>query len=444
MGEQVDWEKVTQEGVNILREYIRIDTSNPPGNEMEAAQFLRRILENESISCDIFEPHPGRGNLLATLGGDGSRKPLILLNHMDVVPAERDKWEVDPFGGVVRDGYIYGRGTLDMKGMGIAQLMAFLVLKRNQIPLNRDIIFLALADEEMGGRHGARWMLDNLPQLKEAEYVLNEGGNIMVDEEESLQYYEISNAQKVVFQIKVRAKGPSGHGSMPQRDNANEKLVDALGRVVKWNPPFRIIPTVQEYFSNIAPVKWPHEMDRFRNLPKSLKDEVFAEEFTSNPIHNAMVRDTIALTIIRAGTKANIVPSEGEATLDCRLIPGSSKEDFLEEVRGLIRETGAEAEVKFETKPIPPSPLDTGLFRSIITVARRRDPNCIVAPALLPGATDSRLFREAGMVCYDFCPFRLSQSELLRIHGHNERLSRENLSFGIRLVYEIVEEVAGL
>lgn len=439
---QVDWGNVTQEGVNILREYIRIDTSNPPGNEMEAAQFLRRILENESISCDIFEPHPGRGNLLATLGGDGSRKPLILLNHMDVVPVERDKWEVDPFGGVVRDGYIYGRGALDNKGMGIAQLMTFLVLKRNQIPLSRDIIFLALADEEMGGRFGARWMLDNVPQLKGAEYVLNEGGGVIVDEEGNLQYYEISNVQKVVFRIKVRASGLSGHGSIPQPDGATEKLVDALGKLAKWKPPFRVIPLVQEYFSNIAPVKWPHEGDRFRNLPKSLQDEFFAEEFISNPIHNAMVRDTIALTVIRAGTKANIIPSEGEAILDCRLIPGSSREDFLEEVRGLIRETGAEAEVRSETKPIPPSPLDTDLFRAITTVARRRDPNCIVAPTLLPGATDSRHFREQGVVCYDFCPFRLSQSELLRIHGHNERLSTENLSFAIRLLYEIVEEVS--
>jgi len=444
MGEQVDWEKATREGVNLLQEYIRIDTTNPPGNEMEAAHFLKGILENESISCTIFDPSPGRANLLATLNGNRSKKPLILLNHMDVVPAERDQWEIDPFGGVVRDGYIYGRGTLDNKGMGIAQLMAFLMLKRSHIPLSRDIIFLALADEEMGGRVGARWMLNNVPQLKEAGYVLNEGGGVIVDEEGNLQYYEVSNVQKVVFAIKVRARGLSGHGSIPQPHSATEKLVDALERLVKWKPPFRVIPQVQEYFSTIAPVKWPHKVDRFRNLPESLQDEFFAEEFTSNPIHNAMVRDTIAITVIRAGTKANIIPSEGEAILDCRLIPGSSTENFLEEVRGFMRQTGAEVEFRSEPKPILPSPLDTDLFRAITTVARRKDPNCIVASALLPGATDSRHFREQGVICYDFCPFRLSQSELLRIHGHNERVSTENLSFAIRLFYEIVREVSGL
>ncbi|MCK5553440.1 MAG: M20/M25/M40 family metallo-hydrolase [Deltaproteobacteria bacterium] len=443
MGKPVDWERVTQEGVTHLREYIRIDTTNPPGNEMEAALFLKGILEKESISCTVFNPHPGRANLMATLSGDGSKKPLILLNHMDVVAAERDKWEVDPFGGVMRDGYIYGRGALDNKGMGIAQLIAFLMLKRSHIALSRDIIFLALGDEEMGGRLGARWMLENVPQLKEAEYVLNEGGGVIVDEGGNLEYYEISTVQKVVFPIKVRASGLSGHGSIPQPDGATEKLVDALGRLAKWRPLFRVIPLVQEYFSNIAPVKWPHKVNRFRNLAKSLQDEFFAGEFTANPIHNAMVRDTIALTVIRAGTKANIIPSEGEAILDCRLIPGSSKEDFLEEVRGLIRETGAEVEVKSEAKPIPPSPLDTDLFRAITTVARRRDPNCIVAHPLLPGATDSRHFREQGVVCYDFSPFRLSQSDLLRIHGHNERLTTENLSFAIRLLYEILGEVSG-
>jgi acetylornithine deacetylase/succinyl-diaminopimelate desuccinylase-like protein len=442
MGKPVDWEAVAQEGVNHLRKYIRIDTTNPPGNEMEAARFLKGILENESISCTIFNPHPERANLLAILNGDGSKKPLILLNHMDVVAAERDKWEVDPFGGVMRDGYIYGRGALDNKGMGIAQLMAFLMLKRSPIPLSRDIIFLALADEEMGGRLGARWMLENVPHLKEAEYVLNEGGGVIVDEDGNLQYYEISNVQKVVLPIKVRASGLSGHGSIPQPHGATEKLVDALGKLLKWRPPFRVIPQVQEYFSNIAPLKWPHKEDRFRNLPESLQDESFAGEFTINPIHNAMVRDTIALTVIRAGTKANIIPSEGEAILDCRLIPGISKEDFLEQTRGLIRGTGVEVEVNSDARPVPPSPLDTDLFRAITTVARRRDPNCIVAPALLPGATDSRHFRGKGIVCYDFCPFRLSQSDLLRIHGHNERLSGENLSFGIRLLYEVVEEVS--
>ena len=437
----MDWDQLLKEATHYLQEYIRINTVNPPGNEIEGAKFFNKIFDTEGISFQVFEPSQGRGSLLATLKGNGKKRPILLLNHIDVVPVEKEHWKVDPFTGIIEDGYLYGRGALDNKSMGIIEMMALLILKREKIPLVRDILFFAAADEETGGKWGIQWATENVSSLMNSEYALNEGGYIILDETGAPDRYEISNGQKIMFQLQLKAKGTSGHGSMPHSDNPNVKLVHALEAVTKWETPYNILPMVKEYFFKMAPKQPPDERKYFEDIEKGLSDPSFAVRLTSNPIYNAMVRDTISLTILQAGSKANVIPSESHATLDCRLIPGSSKEIFLKEIK---KRLGNEIEVKGEMEGIslPPSPFNTDLFQAIQKFAASHDPDCPVVPYLLPGATDSRFLREKGITTYDFCPFRLTEKEMMRVHGNDERVALENLRFGMRMILEILKEVA--
>jgi len=437
----MDWDKLFEEATHYLQQYLRMNTVNPPGNEMEGARFFKNIFDGESIPCQLFEPSPGRGNLLATLKGSGKKKPILLLSHMDVVPVEKERWEFDPFAGIIKDGYLYGRGALDNKSMGIMEMMVLLILKREKMSLKRDILFLATADEETGGRWGVQWAIENVPSLRTSEYAFNEGGYINLSEAGVPDRYEISNGQKVILQLRLKAKGTSGHASMPHSDNPNVKLVHALEALTKWETPYNILPMVKEFFLKMAPKQAPDKRKFLEDIEKGLSDPSFSNWLTSNPIYNAMVRNTISLTILQGGSKSNVIPSESTATLDCRLIPGSSKEDFLKEIK---RRLGDEIEVEgsMESQSILPSSLDTDLFRAIEKYAAENDPDCPIVPLLLPGATDSRFLREKGITTYDFCPFRLSEKELLRVHGNNERIAVENLRFGMRMMVEILKEIA--
>ncbi len=437
----MDWDQLLKEGIQHLQKYLRIDTVNPPGNEMEGAMFFKKIFDAESIPCQIFEPSPGRGNLLATLKGNGKKRPILLLNHMDVVPVERERWSFDPFAGIIQDGYLYGRGAIDDKSMGIIEMMALFILKREKVPLEKDILFFAAADEETGGKWGVQWAMENVSSLRNSEYALNEGGYVILNETGDPDRYEISNGQKVVFQLRLKARGTSGHGSMPHPDNPNVKLIHALEAVTQWETPYNILPMVKEYFFRMAPKQPPDERKFFENIEKGLSDSSFSTRLTSNPMYNAMVRDTISLTMLQGGSKANVIPSESNATLDCRLIPGSSKKNFLKEIK---RRLGGEIEVEgsMEGNPVPPSPFNTDLFQAIQKFAKENDPDCPVVPFLLPGATDSRFLRERGMTTYDFCPFRLQEKEIYRIHGNDERIAIENLKFGMKMLFEVLKEVA--
>jgi acetylornithine deacetylase/succinyl-diaminopimelate desuccinylase-like protein len=437
----MDWDKLLNEATRYLQDYIRINTVNPPGNEIEAAKFFKKIFDGESIPCQIFEPSPGRGSILATLKGDGSKQPLLLLSHMDVVPVEKEGWEVPPFEGVIKDGYLYGRGALDCKSLGIIEMMALLILKREKISLKRDLIFFATADEETGGRWGVQWAMENLPVLTAVEYAFNEGGHIMLNQKGTPDRYEISSGQKVILQIKLKIKGTPGHASMPRPDNPNVKLVHALEKITKWETPYDILPMVREYFSKMAPKQPPYERDFFEDIEKGLSDPSFSVWLTSNPIYNAMLRNTISLTVLQGGSKANVIPSESTATLDCRLIPGTNKEEFLKEVK---RRLGEEIEVEIiaESESLPPSSLDTDLYRAIQKLASEKNADCPVVPLLLPGATDSRFLREKGIITYDFCPFQLTEKELMKVHANNERINLENLKFGTKILLEIIKEVA--
>jgi acetylornithine deacetylase/succinyl-diaminopimelate desuccinylase-like protein len=437
----MDWNQLLDEATRYLQEYIRVQTVNPPGNEIEGTKFFKKIFDKEFIPCQIFEPSPGRGSFLATLKGNGKKKPILLLNHIDVVPAEKENWETDPFAGTIKDGYLYGRGALDDKSMGIVEMMALLILKREKILLGRDLLFLATADEETGGRWGVGWAMENVPPLRESEYALNEGGHVIVNEQGKGERYEMSNGQKVIFQLQIKAKGTSGHASRPHPDNPNVKLLHALDGVIQWETPFHILPTVKEYFLKMAPKQPPADRKFFEDIEKGLKNPAFSKKMASNIIGNAMLRDTISLTILQGGNKANVIPSESRATLDCRLVPGSSKKDFLKEIKRRLGKD-VEVEVISESKSLPPSPLDTDFFQAIQKFAVENDPGCPVVPLLLAGATDSRFLREKGIITYDFCPFRLTEEDQLRVHGNNERIALENLRFGMKMLVEIIKEVA--
>ncbi len=437
----MDWDQLLEKATRYLQEYVRIQTVNPPGNEIEGAKFFKRIFEKESIPYQIFEPSPGRGSVLATLKGNGKKKSILLLSHIDVVPAEKERWEVDPFAGDIKDGYLYGRGTLDDKSMGIIEMTAALILKREGIPLKRDILFFATADEEMGGGLGVKWGIENIPALKESEFALNEGGYILINEGGVADRYEISNGQKVIYQLQVKTEGTSGHASMPTPDNPNVKLLRALEGVTKWETPFKILPMVKEYFSKIAPKQPPEDRPFYEDIEKGLNTPAFAKKLTSNPIFNAMVRDTVVLTVLQGGSKANVIPSESTATFDCRLIPGTSKEEFLREIKRRLGD-GIEIKALAESQSLLPSPLDTDLYKAIQRFAAKNDPNCPVVPLLLPGATDSRFLRDKGIIAYDFCPARLTEKDLMRVHGNNERVALENLRFGTKMMLEIIKEIA--
>lgn len=437
----MDWDKLLDEATHYLQEYIRIETVNPPGNEIEGARFFKKIFDAEAIPCQMFEPSPGRGSLLATLKGDGSKRPILLLSHIDVVPVEKENWEVPPFEGVIKDGYLYGRGALDNKSMGIVEMMTLLALKREKIPLKRDLLFFATADEETGGRWGVQWAMENVPSMREPEYALNEGGEIILNEDGVPTQYAISNGQKDIFQLKLKARGRAGHASMPHPENPNVKLVHSLEALVRWETPYHILPTVKEYFSKLAPKQPSYERPFFEDIEKGLNDPSFSVWLTSNPILNAMLRNTISLTILQGGSKANVIPAESSATLDCRLIPGSDKEEFLKEVKRRLGDD-IEVEVLVENDSLSPSPLDTEFYRAIEKSASEVDPGCPVVPLLLPGATDSRFLRKQGIVTYDFTPFRLTEKELMRVHGNNERIELENLRFGTKVLLEILKNIA--
>jgi acetylornithine deacetylase/succinyl-diaminopimelate desuccinylase-like protein len=438
----MNWEQLTDEAVRHLQGYLRINTVNPPGREMEAALFFKRIFEAESLPCELFEPEPGRGNVLATLRGTGKKRPILLLNHMDVVPVDKENWDMDPFEGVIKGGMIYGRGALDDKSMGIVEMMALLALKRAGTPLERDVLFLGTADEEVGGKWGVEWAVKHLPSIAESEFAINEGGYVILNESGLADRYEVSSGQKVIFQLELKARGTSGHGSMPHSDNPNVKLVHALERITTWETPFIILPMVEEFFSKIASKQPPDKRDSFKQIKGALEDPSFSRWLTSNPIYNAMVRNTISLTVLRAGSKVNVIPSDSTALLDCRLIPGASKEDFFAEVK---KRAGNDIDVGIssESQTIPASPLDTGLFQAICRFAEENDPGCPVVPQLLSGATDSRFLREKGIITYDFCPFRLTEKELMRVHGNNERIALDNLKFGMRMLTALIQEITG-
>jgi acetylornithine deacetylase/succinyl-diaminopimelate desuccinylase-like protein len=432
-----------QEALALLTQYLRIDTTNPPGNEIRAAQFFKAIFDREGIESQIFESAPGRGNIYARLRGDGSRKAVVLLSHMDVVPADRRHWSVDPFAAVIKDDYLWGRGALDVKGLGVLELMAMLALKRGNVPLKADIVFLATADEEAGGTMGAGYMVrEHFDLLKDAGVVLNEFGFIAVDDNGKATYYGASPAEKAPFWLKLTATGTPGHGSRPRPDSAVIRLVEALHRIAAYRTALSVDPVAQKFYADIADLE-PDAKRRqqLKNLRESLKNPAFATEFTRDLRDNATVRNTISITMLEGSNKVNVIPAEASAQLDVRLLPSQDPALFLNDLRRIIADDAIRIDVVLSFEPSA-SPIDSEFIRVLEAIAGKLDPGVKVTTPLTSGFTDCHFFREKGIPCYGFVPLRLSARELANVHGNDERISLENVRFGTRTMIEIVRKLA--
>lgn len=431
---------MTQEAVGLLAGYLRINTTNPPGNEAAAADFFSAIFHREKINFTTYESAPGRVSLRAIIRGAGEKEPLILLNHMDVVPADPDAYSFDPFGGEIRNGYICGRGALDMKGIGIMQLMAFMEMKRKEVSLNRDLIFLAVADEEEGGTHGVKYLLDNYPDDFRAGLVINEGGYGIADLFPGKTVMFISPAEKGFCWLRLSRKGPSGHASIPHSGNALEKMIQGVNRVLSAELPVIITPTVREYFNAVAS-EWaflgPYMEDgKEETLIRVLKES----GMLAVPQLNAMVRNTISLTMFSAGDKINVIPGNAEARLDVRLLPGQEPDKFIDFIRELL---GDDEIIIEKLLSFPGNVSDTGNedFNTLQAVLHESFPGSLTPLYLLSGISDSRFFREKGVNAYGFCPVVIPMQHLAMVHGTDEKILVDDLVKGSEIYTDIVRRL---
>ena len=444
----IDWDTVGKEVTVYLQDLIRLDTTNPPGNETAAARYLQRILWREGFEPTLVESEPGRGNILATLPG-GGEKTLMLLGHTDVVAVEPEHWTHPPFSGVLVDGYVWGRGALDMKNMVAANLMVFLLLKRQGVALDRDIVFAATADEEAGkGDHGPGWIMDHRPELWDAPLIVTEGGgsDFAVGDQ---RFVTCQTGQKGLCRLQVIAQGTPGHGSMPHSDSAILKLSKALAGLQGAVLPAHISESVRKFVEGIAARRPPEEMETWRQL---LDEATCDQALMRLPIDEewrrelgAVLRNTASVTILRAGSKINVIPGAATAWIDGRLAPGQTQESFIAELRTCI---GDEVEIEIDqyTPPLE-ADADTELYRTIVEVMARREPDTPVLPYLMPAGTDAKHIvpRRPETQVYGFMPYRQQSSaeEMKLIHGHDERTSVEELRHAVEVLYEIVCTFAG-
>ncbi|HVM96282.1 MAG TPA: M20/M25/M40 family metallo-hydrolase [Candidatus Acidoferrales bacterium] len=432
----IDWAKVEGEATNFLSDYVKVDTTNPPGNEIAAARFLADRFASSGIAAEVFESEPGRGSVIARVAGTGGARPLILLNHLDVVPANPTEWESPPFSGTVRNGAVYGRGTLDCKGVGTVDAMVLMLLKREEIALKRDVIFLGTADEETGGKLGAGWMVDHhLDKLGDAEFLLNEGGHIHTGTN-GKKAYEVAVSEKTPCWLRLTATGKPGHGSAPPRVTSVTALVRALERLAAYKAPILVTPEVQSYYAALAPMQSDDQRNHFADLRGALKNDVFRQHFLGDAHNAAMVQNTLTPTVLTAGQKTNVIPKTATAELDCRLLPGQNPADFLKKVTEVIDDPSIQIETLLNFPPSA-SPTDTALYRTLQRMAER-DRSAVV-PSVLTGFTDSHYFRDKGIVSYGFLPFTLNDEDTLGEHGLNEHLATEQLREGTRRLIDLLQ-----
>jgi acetylornithine deacetylase/succinyl-diaminopimelate desuccinylase-like protein len=428
------------EAVELLSRYLKIDTTNPPGNEDRGVAFFAEILQKEGIAYKTYQASPGRSSIRADIPGTGEKGAVILLNHIDVVPARSDEWSVDPFSGEVKDGFIYGRGALDMKGQGILELLAFLEFKRKGLTPCRDLIFLAVADEEAGGKNGVQFLLDNHADEFQADLVINEGGfglnNVLPDR----PLFMIATAEKGVCRVKLTRSGPPGHGSAPHGENALEKLVQGLSRLLEKENPVIITPLIAEYFKQLAS-SWeflkPYLQD---GNPETLVEALAQNSMLDNPHMAAMLKNTISLNLLHAGNKVNVIPSSAEADLDIRLLPGTDPDTVIADIKAHL----ADEDIKVESagaSRASESSMDTEDFSIIKRVHLEHFPDALAVASLLFGASDSRFFREKGIACYGVCPMLIGLEDLGKIHGIDERISEENMIKGTEVYIDIVRKL---
>jgi len=437
----VDWDALAKETQQVLTDYLRINTTNPPGNEMKTALFLKNILEKEGFEVQLLDSSElgaGRVNLYTRLKGNGSKKAIALVHHMDVVPASPQFWDVDPFAGIVKDGYLWGRGALDMKGEGIAHLMAMIAIKRSGVPLNRDIVFIANSDEELGST-GALVFVKNHPDLlKDVEFLATEGGDNLV-ENGKLEYFGIGVSEKRTFWQRVSVKGTPSHGSRPTKLNPVPKLVAALDRIAKYETPLHVTPGVDKFFRDIARMYPEPKKTWLTNVAVALKNPAAKEWILNDVYWNAILRNTISLTALSGSNKTNVIPPEATAELDIRLLPDQNPADMLATLNRLAADTSVRFTTLLQPKAPLESPVNSDFVHAVEKAAHDRDPNVFVTTPMLTGATDRPSYQKVGIKTYGLDPFKVEKSDAQRgVHGNNERLSVENIGFGVHYVYDIL------
>lgn len=441
----VDWKGHRAEILQHFRALVRIDTSNPPGNERKVVDYLRSVLDKEGIPSQTFALDPNRPNLVARLKGSGSRRPLLMLAHTDVVPVQRDKWPVDPFEAVVKDGYVWGRGTTDDKDKLTAILMTLLIVKRSGLPLDRDLIFLAESAEEADATGvGIRFMVDRHFDAIDAEFAITEGPGATI-QDGRVTLVQITTSEKVPRRVRLVASGTSGHGSIPRIDNAVTHLAAAVEKLGSWQMPMRLNDTTRMYFEKLAAVSPPDRAARYRSLLNRSDATAATERYLAEfePEHYSMLRTSIVPTMLQAGVGPNVIPSTAEATIDIRALPDEDIPAFLAEMARVINDPAvAIVPLPFTRPAAPPSSIDSVMYRGIERAAQQLHPGATILPSMLAAATDMAQLRAQGMQAYGIGPAMTAEDRLQHAwHSDVERLSEESLYQFVEFVWTAVSGV---
>jgi len=430
--------------VTWMQQYLRVDTTNPPGNEMNAVAFYKKIFDDEGIENRVFEFAPGRGDLWARIPHttNEAKRPIILLNHMDVVTSDASHWKVPPFSGELRDGYIWGRGAQDMKDEGLAQLVVMVMLKREKVALDRDVIFLAVSDEEVADA-GTDWFLDHQRELlQNAEFLINEGGENLL-ENGKVKYVGIDVGEKTTYWLHVVAHGRPGHGSRPNPDSAPNRLVRALDRILAYRTPLRVLPVVDEFLRDMAPYESPEQAAYYRNIKKAIEDKQFQEEVERDESLNFLLRDTISLTMLGGSEQTNVIPPEAWANLDVRILPGGDPKAVLAAVRRVVNDPNVTVEPQFpEFQVANYSGTDNALWGVIKEVSAKYFPGTPVVPHITSGYSENQRYRPLGIVAYGFNPYTATEEEGNTEHGNDERIRVEEVRRGPKILFDVVAGVA--
>jgi len=440
-----DWDEIARESSNYLTALIQINSSNPPGNETEVANYLQRILATEGIVSEQYALEPERANLVARINGNGSKKPLLIMGHTDVVGVQAEQWSEDPFSGVIKDGFIYGRGALDDKDNVTAGLIVMLMLKRYQVALDRDVIFLAESGEEGTPRVGINYMVAEHWEEIDAEYALAEGGgNMEIDGQVST--VGIETTEKLPRRATLVARGTAGHGSIPRVDNAITILARAVAKAGAWKTPVRLNDTTHAYFDRLADMSEEEDAWRFNNVgnPERI-DEIQQYFLVNDPYHYSVLRTSVVPTVLDGGFRRNVIPSEASAILDIRMLPDEDVAGFYAELAKVIDDPRVEIVPEDIYRPAaPPSKIDNEMFQALETVSRKMYPDATVLPIMQTGATDMAQVRAKGVQAYGIGPARtLEEMNSKRgAHGDDERISEIALLGLVQFLWYTVLEVA--
>jgi acetylornithine deacetylase/succinyl-diaminopimelate desuccinylase-like protein len=442
---QTDLPKIEEETLRHFQALIKIDTSDPPGHEAPAVEYLKTVLEREGIETKTFALDPKRPNLVARIRGSGKKRPILIMGHTDVVNVDPAKWKHPPFSATREDGYIYGRGTVDDKDNVVAGLMLMLSLKRQNVPLDRDVIFLAESGEEGSVRYGIAYMVNQHWQEIDAEYCFAEGGNV-VRTGGKLRYAGVETSEKIPYAVRLTARGASGHGSVPLRGNSIAHLSQAVAKVAAWQTPMRLNDTTRTYFERLAKISSPEEAARYNNIVQGKDLDAVQEYFAVHaPRLHSTLRTSISPNIIKGGYRVNVIPSEAEATLDIRALPDEDIPRLLEQIRQVINDPAVEvAKIERDTRPgAKPSRLDTEAFRTI-EEAVKRNYDVVTIPVMSTGATDMAYLRARGVQCYGIGPVIDSEDgpKGFGAHSDQERILEESLYKFVRFQWEVVLSLA--